>query len=213
MQTVYPSSNHAHHPHAHHPHNNCVHRNIYQLHYNFKDLIYMRKIVSALETTLGLDYGYAHNLIRFVTGVDKIHACKGENYVSTVLSCFLVHILRGVMISEPRKLFEKHTSSSTGESKEQGALSPLSVLQLPPAASDCAGKVCQQRVCRLTHTPFSSQLPQIQNWHAFYCLLLSNSILLIPLECFSGSQFENYFPRRRLVMERFTFGEKITNPE
>lgn len=42
------------------------------------------------------------------------------------------------MISEPRKLFEKHTSTSIGELGEQEALPWLS-----PATSDCPGKACQ----------------------------------------------------------------------
>lgn len=115
------------------------------------------------------------------------------------------------MISEPRKLFEKNTSSSTGESEEQGALPWCQVLQLPLQPQTVLAKFVNTGFIDSHHThtpPFSSQLPHIQNWHAFYCLHLSNSILLIPLECFSGSQFENYFLHRRLVMERFTFGEK-----
>lgn len=190
MQTVYPSSNHA-----HHAHNNCVHRNIYQLHYDFKDLIYMRKIASTLETTLGLGYGYTHSLIWFVPCVGKTHACNQENDISAVLSCFLVHILWGVTISKTRKLSEKHTSSSTTTlerfclaflvrilwgvtmSKARklfekthflrhrwvrgaGSSSLVPALRLPPAALDCTGKVCQQRVCQLTPPLFLLDSPR-----------------------------------------------------
>lgn len=38
-------------------------------------MIYMRKIVSALETTLGLDYGYIGNSIRFVSVWSEQNPC------------------------------------------------------------------------------------------------------------------------------------------
>lgn len=105
MQTVYPSSNHA-----HHAHNNCVHRNIHQLHSSFKDLIYMRKIVGILETLLGLHGGHTCCLIRFVfaSGVDTIHAHNWENDVSIVLSCFLVHFVGSGNQSAQKAVWKTH---------------------------------------------------------------------------------------------------------
>lgn len=61
-----------------------------------------------------------------------------------------------------------------------------------------------------SHSPFSFQLPQIQNWCGLYCLLLSSYVLLLPLVCQSGSEFEIYSPHRKLGMKRLIFEEKIT---
>lgn len=206
MQTVYPSSNHA-----HHAHNNCVHRNIYQLHYDFKDLIYMRKIASTLETTLGLGYGYTRSLIRFVPCVGKIHACNQENDISAVLSCFLVHILWGVTISKTRKLFEKHTSSATGESEEQGALPWCQHYAFPLQPWTALARFVNRGfVNSLPHFFFSTP-PDTQ----LACFLLLALELLYPanaLRVFWWITVWKLFSTQKVCDGKIHFWEKITQP-
>lgn len=191
MQTVYASSNHA-----HHAHNNCVCRNIHQLHCNFKDLIYMRKTVGVSETRWGLHYGDTHSLMRFgfVSTVDTIHARNWVNDISTVLAWFFVRFV-GSDNQRDRKAVWR---TSLLLRWRAGAGSASSAI--PRAALDCVGEI--------GHPPSSSQTAQMQNSHALYCLLLSCSSLLMPWECFCISQFENCFLCNRLLMERITLQVK-----
>lgn len=86
-----------------------------------------------------------------------------------------------------------------------------------PSACPCSLRLCWQRPTiegLLTPSlPFCSQLPQTQNWCAFYCWLFSNSILINPTECFGGSQLENCFHMGGWWWKVSLLGEKQTNPK